>query len=165
MGEPIVLGIDASASKVAFVGMFGDDFFVRDYKKLGKSGAEACSAARAKTLMAWVEAKKRWPGHPIAAFIESPIVGRGGIRSTIVQAYTSGSVQGTLYGLEVPVGLVNVSSWKKHVVGNGRASKSEVASFVELRWPSIHEEAAGSQDVADAACIAYYGILSHRGLG
>ena len=57
---------------------------------------------------------------------------------------------------EIPFQTVEVTSWKKHVLGNGRADKSAIKQFAVAKWG---EKLITSQDLADASCIATYGIL------
>jgi len=86
-------------------------------------------------------------------FIEEPIVGRGGVRSTMVQAYMSGAVQAAFVQCGCDVYMVNVSKWKREVIGRGNSTKEQVREFMV---------AAGmpddlSQDAYDAGAIAVYG--------
>lgn len=161
MDDCVHLGIDPASTRIALVAFFDEhEPIFAENKKLGSSGAVACSAARQETLAFVEKCRSHWPGVLVAATIESPIVGRGGPRATIVQAFTSGAIQGALFDVGVEVSLANVSSWKKQVVGNGRASKEDIANFVGLRWPAFFSQAEGSQDLADAICIARYGQLT-----
>lgn len=89
-----------------------------------------------------------------AVFIESPVVGRGGVRSTLVQA----EIQGVLRVAAVECGItrvysVNNQTWKKDVVGNGNASKDDVHDWWVARYSDF-----GDQDLIDAGCIALYGV-------
>ena len=161
MDDCVHLGIDPASTRIALVAYHdADEPIFAENKKLGKSGAPACSAARQETLAFVEKCRERWPGLAIVAAVESPVVGRGGPRATIVQAFASGAIQGALFDVGVEVSLANVSSWKKRVVGNGRASKEDIANFVGLRWPTFFSQAEGSQDLADAICIARYGELT-----
>jgi Holliday junction resolvasome RuvABC endonuclease subunit len=156
----VVIGIDPASTKVAFVGMSlenNNQFVVKRHKKLGKSGGEACSNGRKVTLDFVNQLKDGFGPSKIFAFIESPIVGRGGVRTTMVQCFTSGAIQGALHEQRIPTQAVNVSSWKKQVVGYGRASKEDVAEHLRLRWNDIFTKAEGDQDIYDAACIALFG--------
>jgi Holliday junction resolvasome RuvABC endonuclease subunit len=158
MSNLVYLGIDPAASKVAYVAIYENEYLLEFHKQIGKSGGEACSSATKITKAFVDKIIDKWPNHiDIEAWVESPIVGRGGVRSTMVQCYTSGAIQGALYDAGILAQSANVSSWKKRVVGKGNATKPEVADFLRLRWPSIFSEAAGNQDIIDAACIALYG--------
>lgn len=90
-------------------------------------------------------------------FVEAPVVGRGGVRSTLVQAYVSGAIQAaaSAYG---GVHLVNVQSWKKAVVGSGRADKQAVKQAIISHGLSDDLP----QDFYDATAICLYGLAAVR---
>lgn len=160
--EPIVVGIDPASTKLAFAALYGDDHLVWILTRLGKSGGPACSRARLETEEFIQKVRRTWDGVPVAAYIESAVLGRGGVKATMVQCYTSGAVLGALYDLGVATSVANVSTWKKRVVGRGNATKPEVADWLRLRWPALHAAANGNQDGYDAACIALYGQQLQR---
>lgn len=59
--------------------------------------------------------------------------------------------------------MVNVSTWKKEVLGNGHAAKEDVRNYLLQRDSAYAELCDGDQDRFDAACIGYYGVqLSNR---
>ncbi len=91
------------------------------------------------------------------AFIEAPLVGRGGVRSTLVQAYVNGAVQGMLAEDGWAVHLVPVGTWKKEVVGKGNATKEEVAEWAAARKTGVVTESKNDQDVIDALALCDYG--------
>lgn len=153
----VVLGIDPASTHIAFVAIHGDDFLVRVEKKLGKSGPQACHNAQVMTKEVIVECQEYFGEKNLVAFYELPVLGRGGFRSTIVQCFTSGAVQATLYEFGIQTHTANVSSWKKAVVGRGNADKGQVAQSLRLRWNALYTAADGNQDAYDAACIALYG--------
>lgn len=153
----VVLGIDPASTHIAFVAIHGDDFLVRVNKKLGKSGPEACHNAQVMTKEVLLECQEYFGEKNIVAFYELPVLGRGGFRSTIVQCFTSGAVQATLYEYGIQTHSANVSSWKKAVVGRGNADKGQVAQSLRLRWSALYDAAGGNQDAYDASCIALFG--------
>jgi hypothetical protein len=154
--EVIFIGVDAASARVAFVALRGREFFTMAFTKLGATGGEACNASMDATHSFLDQLP--WPvTEPIQAYVEWPVLGRGGFRSTIVQAFTSGAIQGVLYGRGCTTQGANVSSWKKNVVGKGNATKEDVVQSLRLRWPSLYREVAGDQDLCDAACVAIYG--------
>jgi hypothetical protein len=155
--QSVVIGIDPASTHMAFVAIHGDDFLVRVDKKLGKSGPEACHNAQVMTKEVIVECQEYFGEKNLVAFYELPVLGRGGFRSTIVQCFTSGAVQATLYDFGIQTHTANVSSWKKAVVGRGNADKGQVAESLRLRWPALYTAADGNQDAYDAASIAIYG--------
>lgn len=94
---------------------------------------------------------------PGVMWVESPLVGKAGVRSTIVQAFTSGAAQAALLHLGWEVRLVNVSTWKKRVTGSGKASKDDVGNTVESKWAKGWAAASRDADLIDAAAICLYG--------
>ena len=57
---------------------------------------------------------------------------------------------------------VNVSTWKKDVVGSGKADKEAVRNYL-WSYDSAYSALCGhDQDRFDAACIGYYGLLLSR---
>lgn len=91
-------------------------------------------------------------------FIEQPLVGRGGVHTTLVLAQSAAPV--VLSALSCGsngVYDVNVGTWKKAIVGHGNASKDEVGEWLRDNRPSIYELTEGDQDLIDASCIWLYG--------
>ena len=153
----VVLGIDPASTHIAYVALRDDEFMIRMEKRLGASGPESCHKARLLTIEVIEDCKKQFKTEDIVAVYELPVLGRGGFRSTIVQCFTSGAVQGALYELGIKSYTANVSSWKKAVVGRGNADKGQVAESLRFRWLALYQAANGNQDGYDAACIALYG--------
>ena len=94
--------------------------------------------------------------------MEQPLVGRGGVRSTLVQAYISGAVQAAAVARSVPLLLVNVQTWKKDVIHNGNADKDRVRAVLEEEKPmearAIHAFGRHEQDLFDALGLQLYGL-------
>lgn len=89
---------------------------------------------------------------------ESPLVGRGGAKATILQSMVVGAVYLTAKKRGcVSVGAVHPSTWKSQVVGNGKAAKEDVAAWVQASRSHAHNLANGDQDIIDSYCIAEYG--------
>jgi len=154
--ELVVVGVDAASSRAAFVALRGTEFFTMAVTKLGSVGGEACAGASSATHEFLDQLP--WPiTEPVEVFIEWPVLGRGGFRSTIVQAFTNGAIQGTFHERGCVTQGANVSSWKKAIVGKGNATKTDVSQAIRLRWPSLYQRVAEDQDLCDAACIALYG--------
>lgn len=161
--DSIVIGIDPSATHIAYLSLYPDETWdIVVSTKLGKSGPEACYNARNLTLetidRTRESAIRRFgTSLPIHCFYELPVLGRGGFRSTMVQCFTSGAVQGAIHERQCSAHAVNVSSWKKAVVGRGNADKGQVAEHLRLRWNAVYSVAKGNQDIYDASAIALYG--------
>jgi len=54
---------------------------------------------------------------------------------------------------KIPYQTVEVTSWKKDVLGNGKADKAQIMSWAKAKY----EDMITSQDLADAAGICEYG--------
>lgn len=153
----MVIGVDPASTKLAFVALFHGQHRVAFYNRIGSSGAGASAAGWGHAQYFVETIKSIWPNSDIVCFVEQPVLGRGGVRATMVQAFTSGAVQGALYDAGCDVHLANPSTWKKRVVGKGNATKDDVSKWLRSRWPSLHTQAGGNQDIVDASCIAIYG--------
>lgn len=90
-------------------------------------------------------------------FVESALMGRGGVRSTIVQAQAASTVYISSVISGLVVHEVNVQTWKKDIVGSGNASKSDVSQWLDAHEPGLAELCGGDQDLVDAACLSLYG--------
>lgn len=56
----------------------------------------------------------------------------------------------------VPFEMVQNKTWKKHIIGNGNATKEDIKKFVVKKYPQLEKE---PQDIADALCICMWGIM------
>ena len=97
------------------------------------------------------------------AWVEDPLVGKGGIRSTMVQAYVGGIIRASLHNAGFDVHDVHPSTWKKAVCGTGAAKKPDVARTIKVAWPKVHHLVESDGDLTDAAAIALYGHESLQG--
>ena len=72
----------------------------------------------------------------------------------------------------INIAEVNVMTWKKEVLGNGKAGKEDSVQFVEINYPQVdlnvviehkrkETEYTKDNDTADAICIARYGSLTN----
>ena len=91
-------------------------------------------------------------------YIEEPVVGRG-VRASLQVAQTTGAV---MSHLSVSSYFVNISSWKKTVVGAGNASKGLVGTTLLKLHPRYSSLCGRDQDLIDATCIALYGVEQQR---
>lgn len=148
-----VLGIDLSSTKLAMV-LFIDGEYHSHFKTKFTGLLEVKGHVRSflSPLPASIFTVAR-------AYVEEAVVARGGNRVTIAQAYAMGAVRLTLEEMGWGVGLVNVSTWKKQVVGYGRADKHAISQWVEAdAAPDIFRSFTRDQDVFDAYCVGRYGI-------
>lgn len=87
-------------------------------------------------------------------FIEQNLVGNN-IKYSINLAQAVGAIASHALG---EVDFVNVSSWKKAIVGKGNAKKDDVRLYVDGCYPEYTALCEGSQDKYDAICIGLYGV-------
>ena len=159
-----VVGVDPSSRKLAGVAapVDGDDevfalwvVVLPSARPIEERCLKAYATARsfAKRLM------RADPTREVYVFIEAPLVGRGGVSTTVKQSKVHGAtVAGFLAGGAVHVREESVSRVKKAVVGAGNATKEEIATWCEVWKPAISEAVEGDQDLTDAAMHLQYGI-------
>ena len=85
--------------------------------------------------------------------IEKPIYIQNPL-STVMLAKIVGVTQMMMWFHGVKYSLVGNTTWKKAVLGSGRATKAEILAWAENDADQIFEE----QDFADAYCIAKYAV-------
>lgn len=87
-------------------------------------------------------------------WIEAPIFVHNH-KSLRDQAQVVGFIRARFMSLHVPHGLVDNETWKKGLLGNGHATKEEIAAYATaiLQLPT-----GLPQDAYDAACIAAWGL-------
>ena len=93
--------------------------------------------------------------------IEETLLGNN-VKYSIKLAQMMGACLVRMAELEQDVISVNVSQWKKAVVGTGNAGKDLVRDYIHTRDNAYSELCGWDQDRFDAACIGYYGIHLHR---
>lgn len=152
--EPII-GIDPSSKKLAFCVTSFNNQLLLHKKSLPEGVLHATGAAFEEAFLFF----KTFPHAKV--FMEAPLVGRNAY-STIVQAQVGGAVLAAASKAALDVELVNVSSWKKQVIGNGRAQKPDIAEWLKQNWTEAYNQASGDQDLLDAAAINRYGYQHVR---
>lgn len=154
--KTIVVGLDPSSRKLALVyASFGnqDDLRSKCYE-LPKDVIPALALAHKVTyhfVKTWVDR-----GYKVVLYIEEPVVGRGGAYATIKQSKVHGACIAGATAAGAHCAAVNVSTWKKIVVGKGNASKVQVAQYVRKQWRILSKLAGPDQDLIDAGCIYSY---------
>lgn len=148
-----MMGIDLSSRKIAIVRLLGDDCEVHtvEIEKLPNrvdelwALQEGVEGLMEQFTSSWV-------------YVEAPVVGRGGARPTVLQAQVDGIVQvaAVRFG-HLGVYSVNNKTWKKDVVGNGNADKSDTKSWLAAHHPVLADLCGDDQDLVDAAGVALYG--------
>lgn len=158
----VVIGIDPSSKKLAFVITKGGKQPRVVTRTLPDSPLDI-KADWAERHARRIAAPYVKDGYRVVAFVEDPVVGRGGAHATIVQATVRG---GILVGLRragvEKIHGVNNQRWKKAVVGNGGVGKPQIKKYVHDTWPTVYKMATGpnggvDEDVCDAACINLHG--------
>lgn len=157
----IVIGIDPSSKKLAVVWSV-DDGPLHGFTHSSKQADlnDRCAEFYRITRSFYRGVSMQHQDHEIHVFLEAPVLGRGGARSTIVQAKVNGAiVAGCLVAGAVKVHDVNNQSWKKKVVGKGNAGKPDIKKWVAQYWRQLYVIANNGkdQDLIDAGCIMRYG--------
>jgi Holliday junction resolvasome RuvABC endonuclease subunit len=150
-----------SAKKKAFLHTF--DLTKADYE-------ERCSIAFEAIYMFSLGCEQRDDVAP-RFYLEAPVMGKGGPGATIPQAYVEGAVMAAAAQAGAEIHLVNNSTWKKRILGNGNINKKDIADKMKDIWPnfyfkvpiindtSVTPEWRGKpdQDLIDAGAINLFG--------
>lgn len=161
----LVVGIDPSAKKIAIVSTHTTlgTISTHAFPLYEKGTTRQTPAALANALrdmrkfLQWAELIAP-QGTRRLAWVENPLVGRGGVGPTVKQAFIGGIIRAVLADGGFEVHDVNVSTWKKEVCGSGAAQKPLVVQTVKQKWPKADALIRGDGDLTDAAAIALYGI-------
>lgn len=153
-----IVGLDPSSKKIA-IAVSIDGKYPKLYVKSLKSKdiAEVCSVAY-RYVWRFVS-MLREQDIEVFMYIEEPVVGRGGVYSTLRQTKANGAMLAGAVNAGAHVKGVNNQSWKKVVVGNGNAGKPKIEAYLAKANPELHMETNGDQDLMDALCIMKYGQL------
>lgn len=153
----VVIGLDPSSKKIALsISVDGGPPLLRHRILAAGNVPHAC--LQSFRYVRDVVREYRAQGHRVFIFIEEPVVGRGGVRSTLSQTKTHGAMLAGAQSGGAFVSSVNNQSWKKRVVGSGNAGKPQIKQWVAENWPYLLQEAKGDQDLIDAGCIMKYGL-------
>lgn len=153
--KTVVIGLDPSSKKIAMAISIGGRKPTLRKWALNKDLVIACfESYRAVRRAVRLYTQK---GYRVVLFIEEPVVGRGGVYSTLRQAKTHGAmVAGGMAG-GAAVRAVNNQSWKKGSVGKGNASKDQIRDWLRDSWQVMYLACEGDQDLMDALGILRYG--------
>lgn len=151
-----VLGIDPDTRSMAFVVLGTEGGTGYQYGKIEVKGRTAEDRIQPLWVRLQFESLPARSASYDWAYIESPMLGRNP-KATVDQAQVVGMLRGFLWycGCYNHT-LVNNMTWKKSVLGNGKATKEEIAEYARRMLglpPGL------SQDIYDAACIARFGLL------
>lgn len=150
-----IIGMDPSSRKLAAV--YGDPNGTIRWDSITLPG-KGISIEKVMDAHFWVQQLiYSLSPEPVHLFIEEPVVGKGGVYSTLVQAKMHGAVylSAALHGAEVTA--VNNAQVKKAVVGKGNATKPEIKKAMQQRWPSLLRNIHADQDLVDASMIYLFG--------
>ena len=90
--------------------------------------------------------------------IEAPIVGMSrNVRTGLQLGMVAGALSSAALRTGSKVIIVEPSTWKKAIVGNGNANKDDVSDYLARKHPRLHERTA-TQDAIDATCLALYAM-------
>lgn len=165
----LTVGIDPSTKKIAVVAVVDEPrvLLAKSYVLLKRSEKQdMASLGRAvdavRDFIRWADQVA--PTGERYAWVEDPLVGRGGVTTTMKQALVGGIIRGLLVDAGFEVRNVNVSTWKKQVVGNGRAQKPAIRQCVKLKWPKVMQQVGNDGDLVDAAAINLFaqGVLNQE---
>ena len=91
------------------------------------------------------------------AVIEEPIFAQN--RNVVrILSEVVGAVWGTLCLSDIVTTLVDNGTWKKNILGSGKATKDDIMKYAIEKWGDKFPE----QDYADAACIALYSVKENK---
>lgn len=101
------------------------------------------------------ETKKLLKEHkPKAVFIEGAIYLKN-VKTTLMIARVIDMVIANCIDQGLYYQVVDNKVWKKHVLGNGNATKEQIMNFAKTKW----EINFSTQDLADSASIALHGFI------
>lgn len=171
----LIVGVDPSAKHIAMVAVETTTGTFKHWKSSlyakGSTKQTARSLGTAWSAMAHFVAEITpmiAQGSEPMAYVEYPVVARGGVATTLKQGYVGGIIRGCLAANGFAVYDANLSSWRKELgivvpvsVKGGhartRAFKDETKKALAARWPKVTGTLGDDADLIDAGAIAYYG--------
>lgn len=149
----LVMGCDCSSKSIASVILGESKFIPKLLESYSKNTDE-----RARELFDlfdnYISEIKIEKLVPAMVFIETPIYLQNP-KTTLAIASVVDAVKFISYRNRIPYSLVDNKTWKKDVLGSGNAGKPQIKEFAEVKW--LNEDFK-VQDLADAACISYFGF-------
>lgn len=170
----LILGVDPSAAKIAVVGFVPETLSqivraAKTYPKgTSKQTPESLSYALGFVSDLASEVAAVAPEGQRFAYVESPLVGRGGTAATIKQAYVGGIIRGCLAAAGFKVYDAHPSTWRSGLGIKARgtdAVKAATRQYVQAEWPKAMSEIGTDVDLTDAAAICLYGVEQVRKAG
>lgn len=150
----LIAGVDCSSKSIAFVMIENNEIRL---KKLIESSSKDPHTRVSELFLSFREFMKELPIKPGIVFIEQALFLQN-VKTTLMIDATINAVRFVCIENNIPCSIIDNRSWKKSVIGNGKASKEDIAQFVNLKWPDF---GSTSQDLMDAASIAMFGVLRY----
>ena len=155
------MGVDPSSKKLAGVAspLDGSDPIYWHRVLPNESIEVRCLSAYKSARAVIRRIQREFDADRVGVFMEAPLVGRGGVKTTVVQS----KVQGAVLAGFISAGAewareANASRTKKQTIGKGNADKADIMLWVEETYPDIFEDIDGDQDLADA-CMHWHAGL------
>lgn len=170
----LVLGIDPSAKRIAAsayeTASLSHVVRVGELYVKGEARQTPQSLARAQTFMEQfiLDVASLAGSSQKVAYVETPLVGRGGIRTTIKQAYVGGIIRGCLAQAGFEVFDAHPSTWRKEL-GIAEKGTAAIKRATRLRvlsdLPRVMPDVEGDSDLIDASAIVLFGLRVARPSG
>lgn len=168
----LVLGCDPSAKKIALVvqedvlNIHRAEAFIL-YKGTEKQTPESIHRAM-QVMTEFLTGIHGLTTGGRFAWVEQPLVGRGGVSTTMKQAYVGGVIRACLVEAGFTVYDAHPSTWRAGLGINSRGTeptKAATRQVVAATWPKVMPLVDGDSDLTDAAAIAIYGAEQVRKAG
>lgn len=163
----LVVGCDPSSKKLSFFALqLGTDTAkLRTYTFAGKARYEPKHSEEAMTACEeFLEYIEGMTGRRDTRylFLEEPVMGRGGARTTMIQSFSSGVIQACFVRAGFTVYLINNSTWKAWLGVAGKKTvshkpKVHIEIAMKQRFPKTAMMVGADGDLLDAAALARYG--------
>lgn len=167
----LILGIDPSAKKIAVVGIQPETMTYRvEATNLYPKGETSQSPASLHNAAIFMrdflgEAQVMASDGQRFAYVEQPLVGRGGASATIKQAYVGGVIRACLVEAGFKVYDAHPSTWRAALgikIGKGTSTAQAKAAIKQRLDPKLAGLVGSDSDLADAGGIALYGVEQTR---
>jgi len=142
-----IIGFDCSTRLIA--GFVIDNNKFKTVELAGEAGDETTVRIDTMFLLAVKYVKKENPDY---VYIENAAYLQNVKTSFLIRSVVD-AVRFACVLNNVSCQTVEITSWKKDVLGNGRAEKNDIMQFAKAKYGDI----ITNQDLADAAGVATYG--------
>jgi Holliday junction resolvasome RuvABC endonuclease subunit len=153
-----VMGCDCSSKLIAAVIVGDSDEFKTHFMSSNSPDWDVRSRDLFTGFSELMTTLKNTKMMPDAIYIEQAVYVQN-IKATLAIDSVINAVKFLAYMNGVYYNIVDNHSWKKAVLGNGKASKEQILEFSKVKWPNR----ISNQDIADASCIALCGYNILKG--